>query len=61
MVDIHYYQSGGFFYAVTSPASEDSAGSHVGQCLLLQEAAGIVITQQCGVSYFVGECGKFRV
>ena len=43
------------------PAGEDSAWGNVGQCLLLQEAAGVVVTPQCGVAYIESERGKFRV
>lgn len=61
MIDVYYYQSGQLFQAVASATGEDSARGHVGQCLLLQETAGVFVTPQCGVSHFESQCSEFLV
>lgn len=61
MIDVYYYQSGQFFQAVASATGEDSARGHVGQCLLLQETAGVFVTLQRGVSHFKSQCSEFLV
>lgn len=58
MVDVHHYQAGGFLQAVAAAAGEHSAGGDVGQCLLLQEAAGVIVAAQGGVSNIERQCGE---
>ena len=56
MVDIHYEQSGVFLKAVASSPGKDSTGSYVRQRLLFEQAAGGIVTFQCGVSYGSSQC-----
>lgn len=58
MVDVHHHQARRLRQAVAPPAAEDAAGCHVGQCLLLHEAAGVVVIPQGGKAYVVRQGGK---
>lgn len=58
VVDVHHHQARRLRQAVAPPAAEDAAGCHVGQCLLLHEAAGVAVVVQGGLAYVVRQGGQ---